>query len=96
MSVKLSTLPSPFVSVPPASTKSGIPSLSESKSKWSSIPSLSVSLNGSPFCSTVSGIPSLSSSKSTESIIPSPSLSGWTVIVTLPTLDSKPLLSFTV
>jgi hypothetical protein len=39
----LSTLPLPSVSVPPASTISGIPSLSESKSNLLGIPSLSVS-----------------------------------------------------
>ena len=49
------------------------PSPSESKSNRSGIPSLSVSLFGSPFSSTESGIPSLSSSRSTLSVIPSPS-----------------------
>jgi len=39
----LSTLPSPLMSVPPASTISGIPSLSESKSRVSGIPSPSES-----------------------------------------------------
>ena len=43
VSKKLSAIPSPLASVPPASTTSGTPSLSESKSFASGIPSPSVS-----------------------------------------------------
>ena len=46
-----SALPSLSVSVPPDSITSGIPSLSESKSKWLGIPS--------PSLSYTSGVPSL-------------------------------------
>ena len=75
LSVGLSTLPSLLLSMPPASKRSNIPSLSESRSSESITPSPSVSLFGLPLSSTVSGIPSLSSSISNSSLIPSPSLS---------------------
>ena len=78
-SVVLSNCPSLFVSTTvascPLSIKSKIPSLSESKSLESIIPSLSVSLVGLPSNSMLSGIPSLSSSRSLPSSIPSPSIS---------------------
>ena len=83
VSVASSTLPSKFVSTPPASWISRIPSLSESRSSESITPSPSVSLVGSPFSSITSGIPSLSSSISVISGIPSKSVSFWTVIVTV-------------
>ena len=59
------------MSAPPASKRSKIPSLSESKSKWLGMPSPSKS----SFPSRVSKIPSLSSSKSFLSGTPSPSVS---------------------
>ena len=79
-----SSTPSLFASVPLgamypavvcASTLSGIPSLSESKSSESIIPSPSVSLVRFPSSSIASRIPSLSSSRSVLSKIPSPSVS---------------------
>ena len=54
VSIKPSAIPSPLVSVPPASITSGIPSLSASKSKRSNIPSSSLSPLGYE-----SGLPSL-------------------------------------
>ena len=69
-SLKLSIIPLPFSSTPPTSITSGIPSLSESKSKALGMPSPSESPN-----SAVSKIPSLSSSKSVVSFTPSLSLS---------------------
>ena len=72
-SAALSTKPSLLLSVPPASTISTMPSLSESRSKLSIMPSPSVSRFGLPLSSTRSGIPSLSSSRSIRSGMPSPS-----------------------
>ena len=81
-SSKLSTIPSLLVSVPPASTISGIPSLSESKSRLFGCPSLSESV----VPSIASGIPSLSASPSKVSGIPSLSKSVAVLICKLKSL----------
>ena len=91
-SLKPSIMPSPSTSLPPASDVSVSPSLSESRSRLSGIPSASVST----VPSVRSGIPSLSSSRSSESGIPSPSASASTSTVTIATFDTLPAASLTV